>query len=48
MTSDVTMAPETDLGEVAGLMRERGCGGLPVVAGDELVGIITEHDLLEL
>lgn len=49
MTSDVlTVAPETDLGEVAGLMQERGCGGLPVVAGDELVGIITEHDLLKL
>ncbi len=49
MTRDVLkVAPETDVGEAAGLMRERGCGGLPVVEGDKLVGIITEHDLLRL
>ncbi len=49
MTHDVlTVAPETDLGEAAGLMRERDCGGLPVVERDELEGIITERDLLEL
>ncbi len=49
MTRDVlTVAPDTDMGEAAGLMRERGCGGLPVVDGDELVGIMTEHDMLEL
>ena len=49
MTRDVLkVAPETDVGEAAGLMREKGCGGLPVVSGDELVGIITEHDLLRL
>ena len=49
MTRDVLIvAPETDLGEAAGLMRERGCGGLPVIERDELEGIITEHDLLEL
>jgi CBS domain-containing protein len=29
-------------------MRERGCGGLPVVSAGELVGIITEHDMLRL
>jgi CBS domain-containing protein len=29
-------------------MVERGCGGLPVVEGDELVGIITERDILGL
>lgn len=49
MTKDVLkVTPETDVGEAAGLMRERGCGGLPVVSGEELVGIITEHDLLRL
>lgn len=49
MTKDVLkVTPETDVGEVAGLMREKGCGGLPVVSGDELVGMITEHDLLRL
>lgn len=49
MTREVlTVTPSTDVGEAAKLMRERGCGGLPVIAGGELEGIITEHDLLEL
>ena len=49
MTKDVIkVTQETDIGEAAGLMRERDCGGLPVVSGDELVGIITERDLLRL
>jgi CBS domain-containing protein len=49
MTKDVLkVVPETDAGEAAGLMREKGCGGLPVVSGEDLVGIITEHDLLRL
>jgi CBS domain-containing protein len=49
MTRDVLkISPEADIGEAAGLMRERGCGGLPVTSGEELVGIITERDLLRL
>lgn len=49
MTKDVLkVVPETDVGEAAGLMREKGCGGLPVVSGNEVIGIITEHDLLRL
>jgi len=49
MTRDlITVTPETDIGEAALLMVERGCGGLPVVEEDELVAIITEHDMLEL
>lgn len=49
MTKDViSVVPETDIGEAAELMRKRGCGGLPVVSGEELVGIITERDLLRL
>ncbi|MFH1821537.1 MAG: CBS domain-containing protein [Methanobacteriota archaeon] len=49
MTKDVSkVTPETDVGEAAALMRERGSGGLPVVSGEKLVGIITEHDLMRL
>jgi CBS domain-containing protein len=29
-------------------MKEKGCGGIPVVSGGELLGIITERDLLRL
>ncbi len=49
MTENVLkVTPETDVGEAAGLMREKGCGGLPVVSGNELVGMVTERDLLRL
>ncbi len=49
MTEKVlTVAPDTDVGEAAGLMREKECGGLPVVEKSELVGIITEHDMLRV
>lgn len=49
MTRDVlTVTPETDLGEAAGLMHKRDCGCLPVIERDELEGIITERDMLEL
>lgn len=49
MTRDLlTVTPETDIGEAARLMVDRGCGGLPVVEGDELVGIVTERNMLEL
>jgi CBS domain-containing protein len=49
MTRDVlTVTQNTDVGEAARLMVERGCGGLPVVEEDELIGIITERDILGL
>ncbi|MEM2874722.1 MAG: CBS domain-containing protein [Candidatus Hadarchaeales archaeon] len=44
----VVVGPDTDVGEAAALMRERGLGGIPVLSGGELQGIITEHDLLRL
>jgi len=44
----LTVTPEKDVGEAASLMVERGCGGIPVVEEDKLVGIITEHDMLKL
>jgi len=44
----VNIPPEADVGEAAAIMRERGCGGLPVVSDNRLVGIITERDLLRL
>ena len=39
--------PATPVEHVATVMRERKFGALPVVEGDELVGIVSESDLLE-
>ena len=43
----ITVAPQTPLVEAARLMRDRKIGGLPVMDGGELVGIVTETDLLD-
>jgi len=47
MALDVTsVSPETPLIQAAVLMRDRKIGGLPVVEKDQLVGIISETDML--
>jgi CBS domain-containing protein len=47
-THVVTVDPALALAEAAALLREHQVGCLPVVAGDELVGILTEGDFLAL
>jgi acetoin utilization protein AcuB len=42
----VTIGPREDAKDAARLMLDRKIGALPVLDGDELVGIITETDLL--
>ncbi len=42
----VTVSPEAPVEEAARLILEHKIGGLPVVQGEELVGIITETDIL--
>jgi len=42
----VTVAPDTSVGEAAGLMVHQGIGCLPVVEGTRLVGVVTKTDLL--
>lgn len=44
----ITVSPETTTLEAMRLMRENNVGCLPVVAGDRLVGVVTERDLLEV
>ncbi|MGD8385746.1 MAG: CBS domain-containing protein [Desulfobacteraceae bacterium] len=47
MTPDpVTVDPDTDLAEVASLMVDRKFHTIPVVEGDELVGVIGKEDVL--
>jgi acetoin utilization protein AcuB len=49
MQSDVISATvDTTVQQAANLMRGRSIGCLPVFDGDELVGIVTTTDLLEL
>jgi acetoin utilization protein AcuB len=43
----VTIGPAAPVAEAARLMRNHKIGGLPVVADGQLVGIITETDLLD-
>ncbi|MFO7565931.1 MAG: CBS domain-containing protein [Enhygromyxa sp.] len=42
----ITVAPSTSTLEVLQIMRDHKVGALPVVDGDKLVGIVTEHDLI--
>ena len=44
----VSVTPETTVKEAALLLVERGFNALPVIDGDELVGIVTEADLVPL
>ncbi len=45
-TDPITVAPTTTTLEVLQIMRDAKVGALPVVEGDKLVGIVTEHDLI--
>lgn len=47
MTKDViTVTPDTSLRDVAALLVEKGVSGVPVVHADELLGVVSEGDLL--
>jgi CBS domain-containing protein len=49
MTTDmVTVGPDDPVGKAANVMSENKVSGLPVVEGDELVGIITESDIFRM
>jgi len=47
-THVVTIDPDAPLADAAALLRDHKIGCLPVVAGDALVGILTEGDFLAL
>jgi len=47
MTADpITASPDMGVTEAARLMVDKGIGALPVVEGDQLVGLVTEGDLI--
>src|SRR3954468_19570331 len=41
----ITVAPDTSIGEVMAIVRSRNISGVPVVDGENLVGIVTSRDL---
>ncbi len=45
-TNVISTSPDVKLGDLSKLMKEKRIGGLPVVKDDEIIGIITERDLL--
>lgn len=47
MTTDVaTVAPDTDLRDVAALLVQKRISGVPVVEGERVVGVVSERDIL--
>jgi acetoin utilization protein AcuB len=42
----ISVTPETSIEEAARLVHEHKIGGMPVVEGDQLLGVITVNDLL--
>jgi CBS domain-containing protein len=43
----VTISPESTLRDLLTLLAERGVGGVPVVEGDEVVGVVSARDLID-
>jgi predicted transcriptional regulator len=41
-----TATPEDSVGRVATMMREEDCGFIPVVQEDQVVGVVTDRDLV--
>jgi CBS domain-containing protein len=44
----VTVTPDTPIIDVAQLLLEHRIGGVPVLDGDQVIGVITESDLFRL
>ena len=47
-TEVLTVTEDTPIEEAAGVMAENKIGGLPVMRGDDVVGMITETDLFRI
>ncbi len=45
VTEPITISPDTTISQVLALTKEHGISGLPVVDGQQLVGIVTQRDL---
>jgi IMP dehydrogenase len=45
ITDPVTVSPDMSIGDVIALRQRKGFSGMPVVDGDQLLGIVTSRDL---
>ncbi|MBD3654028.1 IMP dehydrogenase [Kangiella sp.] len=45
VSDPITITPETTIGQVKQMTREHGISGMPVVDGNQLVGIVTNRDI---
>ena len=48
ISDPITVTPDTSTLEVLRIMRDQKVGALPVIDDGKLVGIVTEHDLLDV
>jgi CBS domain-containing protein len=45
-TPVVTINPDADLGQIIALMDQCGCKHIPVIDGNEIIGIVTATDII--
>jgi len=43
----ITFGPDDKAAEIAATMREKGINRVPIVDGDEIVGIVSRHDIMK-
>ena len=47
-TPVVTVGPDADLGQVIGLMNKTGKRRIPVIEGDEIIGMVSASDVIRV
>ena len=47
-TPVVTVGPDADIGQVIGLMNKTGKRRVPVIEGDEIIGMVTASDIIRV
>ena len=48
ITPVVTIGPEADLGQVVGLMHKTGKQRIPVIEGDDIIGLVSASDVIRV
>ena len=48
ITPVVTISPDADLGQIVGLMNHTGRRHIPVIDGDEIIGVVSSSDIIRV